>query len=153
MVLSPAIICIPSMSEYSGFNHSGCGIFGNGFTVRFSLLSISWIHTNWWSAGQILQCRVLKYTTGRITCTWSIYIYIIYLYNNTFLKQRKVVVIDRYIISFSNLDTMSFHTQIVNLGEYFTSLCVRWLFLHVNDEISSFAPWMAKSSAQKWILF
>lgn len=46
--------------------------------------------------------------------------YIMYLYDNTFLKQRKVVVIDRYI---TNLDTMSFHTQIVNLGDYFTSLC------------------------------
>ena len=144
MVLSPAIICIPSMSEYSGFNQPGCGIFRSGFTARFSLLSISWIHINWWSAGQILQCRVLKYSTGRVTCTWSIYIYIIYLYDNTFLKRRKVAVIDRYI---TNLDTISFHTQIVNLGDYFTSLCVRWLFLRVNNEISSFAPWMAKSSA------
>ena len=34
------------------------------------------------------------------------------------------------------------------LGEYFTSLCVRWLFPCVNDEISSFASWMAKSSAR-----
>ena len=144
MVLSPAIICIPSMSEYSGFNQAGCGIFRSRFTARFSLLSISWIHINWWSAGQILQCKVLKYSTGRITCTWSIYMYIIYLYDNTFSKQREVTVIDRYI---TNLDTMSFHTQIVNLGDYFTSLCVRWLFLRVNNEISSFTPWMAKSSA------
>ena len=89
-----SFVCPQSVSIV-GLTILGYGISGSGFTARFSLPSISWIHINWWSAGQVLQCWVY----------WHNYMYLehLHLYNIIvwlyIFKTKKVVVID----SFSNL--------------------------------------------------
>ena len=128
-----SFVCPQSVSIV-GLTILGYGISGSGFTARFSLPSISWIHINWWSAGQVLQCWVY----------WHNYMYLehLHLYN---------IIVWLYIFKtkegccYWQLVSLIYEFSCSNceLGEYFTSLCVRWLFPRVNDEISSFASWTA----------